>query len=117
MIDTADMDPELARYLNRNYWQQKSENIKATAVTTTPSAPVAQVEPKNTQGGGKVQEVSSSVPECSHKAYQLKFFKLKFNVSGPEFTLVAVKVPFSSILTNSRVRSRFKTKLHGYELI
>lgn len=56
MIDTADMDPELARYLNRNYWQQKSENIKATAVTTTPSAPVAQVEPKNTQGGGKVQE-------------------------------------------------------------
>lgn len=55
MIDTADMDPELARYLNRNYWQQKSENIK-TATTTQPSAPVAQVEPKNTQGGGKVQE-------------------------------------------------------------
>lgn len=57
MIDTADMDPELARYLNRNYWQQKSENIK-TATTTQPSAPVAQVEPKNTQGGGKVQEVN-----------------------------------------------------------
>ncbi|XP_045212780.2 hepatocyte growth factor-regulated tyrosine kinase substrate-like [Mercenaria mercenaria] len=59
MIDTADMDPELARYLNRNYWQQKSENIKTTttATTTQPSAPVAQqVEPKNTQGGGKVQE-------------------------------------------------------------
>lgn len=62
MIDTADMDPELARYLNRNYWQQKSENIKPTSSTTTtttqPSAPVAQVEPKNTHGGGKVQEVS-----------------------------------------------------------
>ncbi|KAH3861980.1 hepatocyte growth factor-regulated tyrosine kinase substrate-like [Dreissena polymorpha] len=54
MIDTSDMDPELARYLNRNYWQQKSENIKVTV--TQPSAPVAQSEPKNTQGGGKVQE-------------------------------------------------------------
>ena len=62
MIDTADIDPELARYLNRNYWQQKSENIKSTTTTTSttqPSAPVAQqVEPKNTQDGGKVQEVS-----------------------------------------------------------
>ncbi|KAL4240613.1 hypothetical protein ACF0H5_001404 [Mactra antiquata] len=60
MIDTADMDPELARYLNRNYWQQKSENIKPTTTTTTtqPSAPVAQIEPKNTVSGsgGKVQE-------------------------------------------------------------
>jgi growth factor-regulated tyrosine kinase substrate len=61
MIDTADIDPELARYLNRNYWQQKSETIKTTTTTSTtqPSAPVAQqVEPKNTQGGGKVQEVN-----------------------------------------------------------
>lgn len=57
MIDTSDMDPELARYLNRNYWQQKSESNKSTTTTTQPSAPVAQAEPKNTQGGGKVQEV------------------------------------------------------------
>ena len=53
MIDTSDMDPELARYLNRNYWQQKSEDIKANpANTTTPSAPVATTEPK--QAGGKI---------------------------------------------------------------
>lgn len=36
-IDTSDMDPELARYLNRHYWQQKSE--EQTPVTTVPSAP------------------------------------------------------------------------------
>lgn len=39
VIDTSDMDPELARYLNRNYWQQKSVDIKASA--TQPSAPAA----------------------------------------------------------------------------
>jgi len=32
VIDTSDMDPELARYLNRNYWQQKSVELK-TSVT------------------------------------------------------------------------------------
>ncbi|KAK3590950.1 hypothetical protein CHS0354_034521 [Potamilus streckersoni] len=40
MIDTSDMDPELARYLNRNYWKQRAEDTK-TATTTQPSAPVA----------------------------------------------------------------------------
>lgn len=55
MVDSSDMDPELARYLNRNYWQQKSETIKTTT-TTQPSAPVAQPEAKATQGAGKVQE-------------------------------------------------------------
>jgi len=61
VMDTSDMDPELARYLNRNYWQQKSENIKTTSVvtTTTPSAPVAVAETKNTQGGGKIHEVGN----------------------------------------------------------
>lgn len=39
-IDTSDMDPELARYLNRNYWQKRSEETTKTA-TTTPSAPAA----------------------------------------------------------------------------
>ncbi|KAK6180368.1 hypothetical protein SNE40_012537 [Patella caerulea] len=42
MVDTADMDPELARYLNRNYWVQRSEETKAP--TTTPSAPVVTSE-------------------------------------------------------------------------
>lgn len=44
-IDTSDMDPELARYLNRNYWQQRSEQGVSPAATT-PSAPVATAEPK-----------------------------------------------------------------------
>ncbi|XP_069124186.1 hepatocyte growth factor-regulated tyrosine kinase substrate-like isoform X2 [Argopecten irradians] len=54
MIDTADMDPELARYLNRNYWQQRSEENKNQAPTTQPSAPVVAAEPKIS--GGKVLE-------------------------------------------------------------
>lgn len=73
MIDTADMDPELARYLNRNYWQQKSENVKPAvtiATTTQPSAPVAQqVEPKNTQSGGKIQEVTFVIEDFLHLAF------------------------------------------------
>ncbi|CAH1794150.1 unnamed protein product, partial [Owenia fusiformis] len=67
MMDTSDMDPELARYLNRNYWQQKQEDLKSSTVsTTTPSAPAptatsASSEPKNTnvvssQQTPKVQE-------------------------------------------------------------
>lgn len=38
------MDPELARYLNRNYWQQKSVDIKASNMQ--PSAPTAVAEAK-----------------------------------------------------------------------
>ena len=61
MLDTADMDPELARYLNRNYWQQKSEDIKTTPAVTQPSAPVAVSEAKVTNPNTpKVQEVSQS---------------------------------------------------------
>ncbi|KAK3759614.1 hypothetical protein RRG08_016351, partial [Elysia crispata] len=42
-LDTSDMDPELARYLNRHYWQQKSEEQTQPVVvsTTVPSAPAA----------------------------------------------------------------------------
>lgn len=56
MIDTADMDPELARYLNRNYWQQKSEDIKVNPAVTQPSAPVALSEAKVSMNNPKVQE-------------------------------------------------------------
>nr|KAG5713572.1 hypothetical protein BaRGS_024620 [Batillaria attramentaria] len=55
-IDTSDMDPELARYLNRNYWQKRSEETKT--VTTTPSAPAA----SNTapqMSSGKMSEVTA----------------------------------------------------------
>ncbi|XP_062594455.1 hepatocyte growth factor-regulated tyrosine kinase substrate-like [Saccostrea cucullata] len=64
MIDTTDMDPELARYLDRNYWQRKSEDVKqpvssSNPPTTTPSAPVANTESKQAgvvTGGGVVIE-------------------------------------------------------------
>lgn len=60
MIDTSEMDPELARYLNRNYWEQKHEEIKGS--NTQPSAPAAVNEAKNTNGtqfaNPKVAEVS-----------------------------------------------------------
>lgn len=59
VIDTTDMDPELARYLDRNFWQRKSNDNKqtvTTSTTTTPSAPVANTEPKQA-GGGIVMEV------------------------------------------------------------
>ena len=67
---------QLARYLNRPYWEQKHEETNKTAVATAPSAPVggpdptpatappaavAQVasQPIYAQSGGRVQEVSS----------------------------------------------------------
>jgi growth factor-regulated tyrosine kinase substrate len=45
VMDTSDMDPELARYLNRNYWQQKSIEIKGNS-GSQPSAPVSNIEAK-----------------------------------------------------------------------
>ncbi|ESO94559.1 hypothetical protein LOTGIDRAFT_118151, partial [Lottia gigantea] len=58
MVDTADMDPELARYLNRNYWVQRSEETKVS--TTTPSAPVVTSEPVSTSA--KQNEVNVTSP-------------------------------------------------------
>ncbi|XP_053561959.1 hepatocyte growth factor-regulated tyrosine kinase substrate isoform X2 [Bombina bombina] len=37
-----DIDPELARYLNRNYWEKKQEEVRKSP---TPSAPVPVTEP------------------------------------------------------------------------
>ena len=51
-IDTSDMDPELARYLNRNYWQQKSVEMKTSVSTTQPSAPSVATETKMAPSGG-----------------------------------------------------------------
>lgn len=72
MLDTSDMDPELARYLNRNYWEQRQDDGKAGSggvapSTTQPSAPVAVAEPtmsnSNTTSSPvmRVQEVSDEV--------------------------------------------------------
>lgn len=58
-IDTADMDPELARYLNRNYWQKRSEETTGKMATTAiPSAPNAASSPLSAPGK-TVAEVSA----------------------------------------------------------
>ena len=60
MLDTSDIDPELARYLNRNYWEQKQDVKVDTSSTTQPSAPTAVADSKMSIGGPsavKVQEV------------------------------------------------------------
>ncbi|XP_034361748.1 hepatocyte growth factor-regulated tyrosine kinase substrate isoform X1 [Arvicanthis niloticus] len=44
-----DMDPELARYLNRNYWEKKQEEARKSP---TPSAPVPLTEPAAQPGEG-----------------------------------------------------------------
>uniref|UniRef100_A0AC11CNL7 Hepatocyte growth factor-regulated tyrosine kinase substrate n=1 Tax=Ovis aries TaxID=9940 RepID=A0AC11CNL7_SHEEP len=44
-----DIDPELARYLNRNYWEKKQEEARKSP---TPSAPVPLTEPTAQPGEG-----------------------------------------------------------------
>jgi len=69
VIDTSDMDPELARYLNRNYWQQKSVELKSSAAATTtvtqPSAPaIAAADTKvSTAGGGGLNSATAVQPQ------------------------------------------------------
>lgn len=61
-LDTSDMDPELARYLNRHYWQQKSEEqAQPAAVSTTiPSAPIAPADARVSSGPATEAQVVSS---------------------------------------------------------
>jgi len=60
VIDTSDMDPELARYLNRNYWQQKSVELKSSATATQPSAPVIAADTKVSMAGGVAMNNSTA---------------------------------------------------------
>ncbi|XP_053157236.1 hepatocyte growth factor-regulated tyrosine kinase substrate isoform X2 [Hemicordylus capensis] len=53
-----DIDPELARYLNRNYWEKKQEEVRKSP---TPSAPLSMGEPP-TQSA-EVQPAPLSVVE------------------------------------------------------
>nr|KAF6415869.1 hepatocyte growth factor-regulated tyrosine kinase substrate [Molossus molossus] len=58
-----DMDPELARYLNRNYWEKKQEEARKSP---TPSAPVPLTEPAAQPGeahAAPVNAVETSLPE------------------------------------------------------
>ncbi|XP_071797335.1 hepatocyte growth factor-regulated tyrosine kinase substrate-like isoform X1 [Asterias amurensis] len=52
-------DPELARYLNRPYWEQKQEDIVKTVSTVTPSAPANAPEPVPS---ATAPPISQSVP-------------------------------------------------------
>ena len=58
-LDTSEMEPELARYLNRNYWEGKAQ-------TTQPSAPAASnTERKSNLATAKQRDVS----KCCVKDY------------------------------------------------
>ncbi|XP_024409559.2 hepatocyte growth factor-regulated tyrosine kinase substrate isoform X1 [Desmodus rotundus] len=58
-----DMDPELARYLNRNYWEKKQEEARRSP---TPSAPAPLAEPAVHPGEGHtapMNVVEAPLPE------------------------------------------------------
>ncbi|XP_053157238.1 hepatocyte growth factor-regulated tyrosine kinase substrate isoform X4 [Hemicordylus capensis] len=57
-----DIDPELARYLNRNYWEKKQEEVRKSP---TPSAPLSMGEPP-TQSA-EVQPAPLSVVEQQYQ--------------------------------------------------
>lgn len=61
VLDTSDMDPELARYLNRNYWEQKQDEIKVSTTPSAPSAPVASAVNSEARDSmsGRAEEVKS----------------------------------------------------------
>ncbi|XP_025078663.1 hepatocyte growth factor-regulated tyrosine kinase substrate-like [Pomacea canaliculata] len=73
-IDTSDMDPELARYLNRNYWQKRSEEAKV--VTTMPSAPIVTNAPQTT--GTKTTEIALGMEQPIQNGEQSESEKAQF---------------------------------------
>ncbi|KAK2499957.1 hypothetical protein MC885_015861 [Smutsia gigantea] len=64
-----DIEPELARYLNRNYWEKKQEEARKSP---TPSAPVSLAEPTALPGEGHaapantVEQYQNGESEESH---------------------------------------------------
>ncbi|XP_076448857.1 hepatocyte growth factor-regulated tyrosine kinase substrate-like [Babylonia areolata] len=76
-IDTSDMDPELARYLNRNYWQKRSEDTVKTA-TTTPSAPSVTSAPQNSTGKISEQAAVTSSEQPLQNGEQAESDKAQF---------------------------------------
>ncbi|KAL4676864.1 hypothetical protein H8957_008520 [Semnopithecus entellus] len=63
-----DIDPELARYLNRNYWEKKQEEARKSP---TPSAPVPLTEPAAQPGEGHAAPttvVENPLPETDSQA-------------------------------------------------
>ncbi|XP_005069870.1 hepatocyte growth factor-regulated tyrosine kinase substrate isoform X1 [Mesocricetus auratus] len=62
-----DIDPELARYLNRNYWEKKQEEARKSP---TPSAPVPLTEPAAQPGEGHTANsmVEAPLPETDSQS-------------------------------------------------
>ena len=70
-------DPELARYLNRSYWEQKQQEKdsrdKESELPIYPSAPVTAAGPMSpTNNGIKVAEVLELVAECGNSCKLIK---------------------------------------------
>ncbi|XP_075760292.1 hepatocyte growth factor-regulated tyrosine kinase substrate isoform X2 [Pelodiscus sinensis] len=67
-----DIDPELARYLNRNYWEKKQEEVRKSP---TPSAPLSLSEPAAQPGDGHppplgvVEQYQNGEAEESHEQF------------------------------------------------
>ncbi|KAM8991806.1 hepatocyte growth factor-regulated tyrosine kinase substrate isoform 2-T2 [Ara ararauna] len=67
-----DVDPELARYLNRNYWEKKQEEVRKSP---TPSAPLSLAEPAAQPGEahpaplGVVEQYQNGESEENHEQF------------------------------------------------
>ncbi|XP_065418973.1 hepatocyte growth factor-regulated tyrosine kinase substrate isoform X4 [Chrysemys picta bellii] len=67
-----DIDPELARYLNRNYWEKKQEEVRKSP---TPSAPLSLSEPAAQPGEahpiplGVVEQYQNGESEENHEQF------------------------------------------------
>ncbi|XP_067403255.1 hepatocyte growth factor-regulated tyrosine kinase substrate isoform X2 [Emydura macquarii macquarii] len=67
-----DTDPELARYLNRNYWEKKQEEVRKSP---TPSAPLSLSEPAAQPGEahpiplGGVEQYQNGESEENHEQF------------------------------------------------
>ncbi|XP_076210008.1 hepatocyte growth factor-regulated tyrosine kinase substrate isoform X1 [Aptenodytes patagonicus] len=67
-----DIDPELARYLNRNYWEKKQEEVRKSP---TPSAPLSLTEPAAQPGEGHpaplgvVEQYQNGESEENHEQF------------------------------------------------
>uniref|UniRef100_A0A8C8S637 Hepatocyte growth factor-regulated tyrosine kinase substrate n=1 Tax=Pelusios castaneus TaxID=367368 RepID=A0A8C8S637_9SAUR len=67
-----DIDPELARYLNRNYWEKKQEEVRKSP---TPSAPLSLAEPAAQPGDaphippGVVEQYQNGEAEENHEQF------------------------------------------------
>ncbi|XP_049632101.1 hepatocyte growth factor-regulated tyrosine kinase substrate [Suncus etruscus] len=58
-----DMDPELARYLNRNYWEKKQEEARRSPTPSAP-APLSEPAPPTVDGhGGPAPVLETPLPD------------------------------------------------------